>query len=138
MSALEAATASGFQNIGSDLIYGVPGQEMNAWTRTLKTALSFHLPHLSCYQLTIEPGTPLGTSLRRKEFVVPTEDQQYEFFMLTADTLEQSGYIHYEVSNFATSLSLTSRHNQKYWDHTPYVTWAQPPIRSGKESAGGT
>jgi len=121
LSALEAATVSGFQNTGIDLIYGVPGQEMDAWMQTLKTALSFHLPHLSCYQLTIEPGTPLGASLRREEFVAPTEDRQYEFFMLTADTLEQSGYIHYEVSNFAASLSLTSRHNQKYWDHTPYL-----------------
>jgi oxygen-independent coproporphyrinogen-3 oxidase len=121
LSAIETAMASGFQNTGIDLIYGVPGQEMDVWDHTLKTAVSFHLPHLSCYQLTIEPGTPLGASLRHKKFVAPTEDRQYEFFMKTADTLEQAGYIHYEVSNFAASLPLTSRHNQKYWDHTAYL-----------------
>jgi oxygen-independent coproporphyrinogen-3 oxidase len=49
------------------------------------------------------------------------ERSQYDFFMNTAEFLENSGYLHYEVSNFARGIEYFSRHNQKYWDHTPYL-----------------
>ena len=52
---------------------------------------------------------------------MPGEDLQYEFFMKTSQFLVDAGYIHYEVSNFARNMSLASRHNQKYWNHTPYL-----------------
>jgi oxygen-independent coproporphyrinogen-3 oxidase len=121
MSALEASRAAGFHNIGLDLIYGVPGQSIDSWLDTLKQAVAFSPEHLSCYQLTLEPKTPLGKRYQAGEFSIPGEELQYEFFMKTSQFLEGAGYIHYEVSNFARGTELASRHNQKYWDHSPYL-----------------
>jgi len=121
IDAIEAARSAGFANIGLDLIYGIPGQGMEAWMGTLRRALSFAPAHLSCYQLTVEPETPLGISFRQGAFPLPDEILQYDFFIKTAEMLEDAGYVHYEVSNFARDMTLASRHNQKYWDHTPYL-----------------
>jgi len=120
-SAIEDARKAGFGNMGLDLIYGVPGQEMASWLNTLNRALSFRPEHLSCYQLTVEEKTPLGRRYARGECTVPGEELQYQFFMKTSEILENAGYIHYEVSNFARGMTYASRHNQKYWDHTPYL-----------------
>jgi oxygen-independent coproporphyrinogen-3 oxidase len=117
----EASREAGFENVGIDLIYGVPGQTMDPWLKTLEQALRFIPEHLSCYQLTVEERTPLGRRCKAGEVTPPGEDLQYEFFMKTSEFLEDAGYIHYEVSNFAKGLRFTSRHNQKYWDHTPYL-----------------
>lgn len=118
---MEAAREAGFKNIGMDLIYGVPGQAIESWLNTLRQALVFSPEHLSCYQLTLEPHTPLERRCRSGEFSVPGEELQYEFFIKTSQFLETSGYIHYEVSNFAKGSNYTSKHNQKYWDHSPYL-----------------
>lgn len=118
---LEAAREAGFENIGMDLIYGAPGQEVDSWLHTLKQALVFGPEHLSCYQLTLEPETPLGKRRLLGEFSVPEEALQYEFFIKTSEFLEDAGYLHYEVSNFAKRIEYVSRHNSKYWDHSPYL-----------------
>jgi len=121
ISAIDNVRKAGFDNIGLDLIYGVPGQNLESWLKTLHTALSFDPEHLSCYQLTIEPSTPLGAKYRAGEVESPDEDILCEFFMKTSLLLEESGYTHYEVSNFAKGPEYMSRHNRKYWDHTPYL-----------------
>jgi len=121
VSAVEASRKAGFRNIGLDLIYGVPGQEMASWLDTLKQAVAFSPEHLSCYQLTLEAKTPLGRRYQAGEFSIPGEELQYQFFMKTSEFLKEAGYIHYEVSNFARGAEYTSRHNQKYWDHSPYL-----------------
>lgn len=116
---MKAARKAGFENIGIDLLYGVPGQDMTSWCDTLWQALSYELAHLSCYQLTIEAGTPLGLRYERGEIFLPNEELQHAFFIKTSEILEDAGYVHYEVSNFAKDMSLASQHNQKYWNHTP-------------------
>ena len=121
ISAIEASREAGFYNIGLDLIYGVPGQGIESWLDTLTKALVFSPEHLSCYQLTLEAKTPLGIKCQAGEFYVPGEELQYEFFMKTSEFLRDAGYIHYEVSNFARGIEHTSRHNQKYWDHSPFL-----------------
>ena len=121
ISAVEASRKAGFGNIGLDLIYGVPEQDMESWLDTLKQAVAFSPEHISCYQLTLESKTPLGVRCQAGEFSLPGEELQYEFFMKTSEFLEDAGYIHYEVSNFALGTKYTSRHNQKYWDHSPYL-----------------
>jgi len=121
ISAIENARRAGFGNVGLDLIYGVPGQDLRSWLETLRRALSFTPEHLSCYQLTLEPSTPLGLRYRSGEIVPPDDDLLYEFFMETSEVLEEAGYVHYEVSNFARGEDYLSRHNCKYWDHTPYL-----------------
>jgi oxygen-independent coproporphyrinogen-3 oxidase len=121
ISAVEASRKAGFHNMGLDLIYGIPGQDMDSWLDTLKQAVVFSPEHLSCYQLTLEAKTPLGIRFQAGEFSIPGEESQYEFFIKTSQFLEDAGYIHYEVSNFAKGKEHTSRHNQKYWDHSPFL-----------------
>lgn len=118
---LEDAAASGFDNLGLDLIYGLPGQEYRQWQASLVQALAFEPAHVSCYELELKPRTPLGRRYEQGEFPVRTEASLRDFFMKTSEFLEGSGYIHYEVSNFARGKGRASRHNRKYWDHTPYL-----------------
>jgi oxygen-independent coproporphyrinogen-3 oxidase len=119
--AIERSRGAGFHNLGLDLIYGIPGQGIESWLESLARAVDFAPEHLSCYQLSIEKNTPLKRELERGKFSIPGEDLQYDFFIRTAEFLENSGYLHYEVSNFAKGIKYLSRHNQKYWDHTPYL-----------------
>ena len=121
ISAVETSRKSGFHNLGLDLIYGVPAQDIESWLNTLKHAVAFSPEHISCYQLTLEAKTPLGIRHQAGEFSIPGEELQYEFFMMTSEFLEDAGYIHYEVSNFAREKKYASRHNQKYWDHSPFL-----------------
>jgi len=120
-SAVEAPRRAGFDNIGVDLIYGVPGQDIDSWLNTLTQAIALSPEHISCYQLTLEPKTPLGRRYLAGELILPGEELQYQFFMKTSEFLEDAGYIHYEVSNFAKKEEYASRHNQKYWDHSPLL-----------------
>jgi oxygen-independent coproporphyrinogen-3 oxidase len=121
MSSVGDSRKAGFHNIGLDLIYCVPGQDIGSWLATLKQAVAFSPEHLSCYQLTLEAKTPLGIRAEAGEFSIPGEELQHEFFIKTSQFLEGAGYLHYEVSNFARGKGHTSRHNQKYWDHSPYL-----------------
>jgi putative oxygen-independent coproporphyrinogen III oxidase len=133
-AAIELILAAGFTNLGLDLMYGLPGQTIAAWLKTLETALSFNPEHLSCYQLTIEAGgtpalrTPMARRVARGEISLPDEETQREFFLLTANFLTARGYLHYEVANFARQgpqagslCSHSCRHNLKYWTRTPYL-----------------
>lgn len=110
---------AGFENIGIDLIYGLQGQTVEAWLKTLEKALELKPEHISCYQLTIE-GKTVFKALKKKGKLcdLPEEDAE-SFFIKTSDLLEAGGYIHYEVSNFASGPEYRSRHNIKYWNRTP-------------------
>ena len=119
--ALSLIRAAGFTNLGLDLIYGLPGQSLDAWTNTLKTALSFAPEHLSCYQLTLTPETPMGRLAAAGQLFLPDEETQRQFFLLTANFLTAHGYLHYEVANFAREEIYVCRHNLKYWTRTPYL-----------------
>ncbi|MBP1713372.1 MAG: coproporphyrinogen oxidase [Deltaproteobacteria bacterium] len=119
--AIKYARQSGFKNLGLDLIYGTPHQEIDSWMETLGTAVTYSPEHLSCYELTIEENTPFALKVQKGMFALPDEETQREFFIRTSEFLEARGYIHYEVSNFARGEAYLSRHNQKYWDHTPYL-----------------
>ena len=118
---IEHARRSGFMNLGIDLIYGIPRQDIDSWLETLETAVTSSPEHLSCYELTIEGNTPFALEVQKGNFPLPGEETQREFFIRTSEFLEAKGYIQYEVSNFARGEEYLSRHNQKYWDHTPYL-----------------
>ena len=119
--ALDRLRAAGFQNIGVDLMYGIPGLGMKQWRRTLSRALAFDPEHISCYQLTVEKKTPFARLRDRGEMEPMKEPEAVRFFIETARFLEARGYIHYEVSNFARGEAFISRHNRKYWHHVPYL-----------------
>jgi oxygen-independent coproporphyrinogen III oxidase len=87
----------------------------------LEAAVSLQPDHISCYQLTIHEGTPFGFRLERGKLAEAPEETQAELFLLTHSFLRDAGWPGYEVSNFARSPEHQSRHNRKYWDHTPYL-----------------
>lgn len=118
---VELAREAGFDTVAFDLIYGLPGQTVEDWRRTLETAVALEPDHLSCYQLTIHEGTPFGFRLARGKITEAPEEAQADLFLLTHTFLRDAGLPGYEVSNFARSPEHRSRHNQKYWDHTPYL-----------------
>jgi oxygen-independent coproporphyrinogen III oxidase len=119
--ALAALRSAGFDNIGMDLIYGLKDQSIRGWMETLEKAVSYMPEHLSCYQLSIEAGTVFG-GMKEKGFIVPLEEEnERSFFTATSEFLEDNGYIHYEISNFARKRAYYSRHNSKYWHHVPYL-----------------
>ncbi|MBW2359215.1 MAG: coproporphyrinogen III oxidase family protein, partial [Deltaproteobacteria bacterium] len=120
-TALMDLRSSGFENIGVDLIYGFEGQSLKGWIKTLKQAIEFEPEHLSCYQLSIEKRTPFARLYKKGMLAPLSEEKQSAFFLTTSKFLEEHGYIHYEISNFAKNDSLVSRHNSKYWHHVPYL-----------------
>jgi oxygen-independent coproporphyrinogen-3 oxidase len=125
--ALAAARRSGFQSLGLDLMYGLPGQSRPEWLADLESALAFRPEHLSCYMLTVEPGTPLADARRSGRFRPAAEADVAGLFLTTAEFLTGRGFRHYEVSNFGRcaaggcSAAFVSRHNSKYWTHAPYL-----------------
>jgi putative oxygen-independent coproporphyrinogen III oxidase len=121
LQALSFCRTAGFDHLGIDLMYGLPGQTLEAWQESLDTALSFRPEHLSCYQLTVEEGTPLAHRQAEGEFQALPEETARTFFLFTSKFLEDRGYLHYEISNFAWGPAHKSRHNCKYWNHTPYL-----------------
>jgi len=119
--ALEWIRASGFVNVGIDLMYGFPGQTESGWVQTMKRALDFRPEHLSCYQMTIEKRTPFGKMLAEGRIKSLGEEKERSFFLISSRFLEENGYIHYEISNYAKDLGHYSRHNHKYWNHCTYL-----------------
>lgn len=119
--ALRLIRDAGFPEFGIDLIYGLPGQTVKAWERTIQKALSFGPVHISCYQLTIEGDTPFSLLAAQGALKLPDDGRQAELFLAASTLLSGEGFIHYEVSNFALGMDHLSRHNVKYWQHTPYL-----------------
>ncbi|MGA9262349.1 MAG: radical SAM family heme chaperone HemW [Desulfobacterales bacterium] len=113
--------AAGFDNIGIDLIYGIPGQTPASWKIDLVRALDCNLSHLSCYSLTFEPGTPLEGDLKRGKFTAADEDRVAELYLQALEVLGRGGFEQYETANFARSRGRRSRHNCKYWSFSPYL-----------------
>ncbi len=119
--AQEWARAAGFTDLGLDLMYGLPGQNAAAWAENLKEALKYRPEHLSCYQLTLEEGTPLQVRAAAGEVGLLEKEALRRLFLFTSWFLAERGFIHYEVSNFARGEARRSRHNSKYWRHVPYL-----------------
>jgi oxygen-independent coproporphyrinogen III oxidase len=108
-----------FPNITIDLIYGTPQLTNNKWKQNVEKALSLNIPHISCYALTVEPKTPLDKMIRQQQSPEIDTDKQSEQFLLLMQWLEEAGYEHYEISNFAKP-GLRSRHNSSYWKGKNY------------------
>jgi len=120
-AAVETALAAGFDTVSIDLIFGLRGQTAEDWQLQLATAVSLEPQHLSCYQLTIHAGTRFGVQAKHGQLPELPEDDQATLFELAHRFLADAGWPAYEVSNFARAPLHQSRHNRKYWDHTPYL-----------------
>jgi oxygen-independent coproporphyrinogen-3 oxidase len=135
--AAETARDAGFDEIGIDLIYGLPKQTPAMLEQRLRLAVEACRPtHVSCYQLTYHEGTPLGRELRAGRYRRFTQEEEHELFVTLHRTLADLGYPAYEVSNFSRNDEHRSRHNSRYWRHVPYIGLGPsahsflPPVRS--------
>jgi oxygen-independent coproporphyrinogen-3 oxidase len=109
-----------FDNITIDLIYGTPTLPDDKWQHNVQQAIALGITHLSCYALTVEPGTALASMItKHKTTDVNTEDQARQFLLLM-NWMQAAGYEHYEISNFALP-GMRSRHNSSYWQGASYL-----------------
>lgn len=109
-----------FENITIDLIYGTPALTDERWKENVDMALALGIPHLSCYALTVEPKTPLHKLIQQQKSADVDPDRQSAQFLLLMKWMQDAGYEHYEISNFARP-GWRSRHNSSYWLGEKYI-----------------
>jgi oxygen-independent coproporphyrinogen-3 oxidase len=109
-----------FDNLTIDLIYGIPTLGMKRWKKNLETFMSFGLKHLSAYALTVEPQTALYRFIEKGKIKAPEEESSIAHFSFLLEFMEDMGFVHYEISNFAKDGKI-SRHNCLYWTGQHYL-----------------
>jgi oxygen-independent coproporphyrinogen-3 oxidase len=109
-----------FDNISLDLIYGIPGMSNEKWKQNIETALSFGVPHISSYALTVEPKTALKKLIQTGKIAKPNDELAQEHFAILVETLEANDFIHYELSNFGKA-NYFSKNNSAYWLGKKYL-----------------
>jgi oxygen-independent coproporphyrinogen-3 oxidase len=120
VTAVARARAAGFTNINLDVMYGLPGQHLESWQRTLAHCLALTPTHLSCYALTVEVETRLAANIQRQRSPEPDEGLQIEMDEAAQRILGEAGYEQYEVSNYAKP-GYACRHNLLYWTNGEYL-----------------
>jgi oxygen-independent coproporphyrinogen-3 oxidase len=111
--------AAGFSNINVDLMFGLPGQTVEQWRATLEKTIALRPEHVSTYCLTYEEDTEFFLRHSRGEYREDS-DADVEFFEMTMSILEEAGYEHYEISNYARP-GFSSAHNRSYWSGEDYL-----------------
>ena len=119
--AISESRQCGFDNLSIDLIFAIPGQKISDWQFSLETAVDCQPQHLSVYNLTYEPGTSFSERRRQGTLRALSDSAESRQFKHARSFLEKTGYQAYEISNYARSEALVSRHNYKYWRHVPYL-----------------
>ena len=109
-----------FDNISLDLIYGIPGLTDEMWRQNIETALSFGIPHISSYALTVEPKTALKKLIDTGKIAEPQDEAASNHFMILVEMLQKNGFIHYELSNFGKE-NYFSKNNSAYWLGKKYI-----------------
>ena len=120
LDAIDALGREGMNNWSLDLIYALPGQSLEGWMDTLRQALTFRPPHLSCYALSFEPGTELHEALAAGDTAEMPDDRQRRCYDAACEVIASAGLEHYELSNFARP-GKRCRHNLTYWRNEPYL-----------------
>jgi oxygen-independent coproporphyrinogen-3 oxidase len=125
VEAIRYSQNAGIGRVNVDLIYGIPGQSMDGWMKSLAAVCALPIDHLSLYSLTIEPGTPLFQLVAQGKVQPADDDMAADMFEYAIDSLAQAGWQHYEISNWArkqeNGIWSTSRHNLQYWQNLPYL-----------------
>ncbi|MBX5490365.1 MAG: radical SAM family heme chaperone HemW [Chloroflexi bacterium] len=120
VAAVAAVRAAGFDDLSLDLMYGLPGQSLAQWERTVDAALALEPTHLSAYLLTLEPWTPMGQAVARGELTLPDDETVAAQYALLGERLAAAGFVQYEISNWARP-GWAGRHNLGYWRGEPYL-----------------
>jgi len=142
VEAVRLARGAGFDNVSIDLIYSLPGQTPDRWMYTLERGLALDPQHISAYSLIVEDNTPLARMVRARQVSPNPVEAEAALFELTMRILEENGFEHYEVSNYAKP-GARSRHNYSYWSHVNYLGfgpsahsfWRSDDGRSGERWA---
>lgn len=119
-NAVSWARRAGFENIGIDLIYGLPNQTLEQWQQDVEQALFLHTEHISLYCLSVEPGTAWGELAQAGKLCGIDDDLSADMLEFTIRRLTEAGFHHYEISNFARP-GYESRHNCCYWQRDNYL-----------------
>lgn len=117
--AVEWINQAGFENWSLDLISGLPHQTITQWQESLEKAIALQPKHLSCYDLVLEDSTVFGKKYAEGNYPLPPDDLAAQMYCLASQTLQQAGYTHYEISNYALE-GYQCRHNQVYWHNQYY------------------
>jgi oxygen-independent coproporphyrinogen III oxidase len=117
--AIDDARGAGFDNISADLMYGIPGQSLDSWRQNLEQILSLRPEHLSCYQLSIDEGTPFGLLHTSGNLQLADEEEIEGMDLLTVELCRTAGLNQYEIANFAVP-GRECRHNINYWRNGGY------------------
>ena len=118
VNAFQRIRKKGFKNVSVDLMYGLPGQSLESWEKTLKNVLRLQPEHISCYGLKVEEGTPLYEY--QDCCNLADDDTQADMYLSAIEILRDHGYRQYEISNFCRKGNV-SRHNLKYWNGGEYL-----------------
>lgn len=118
--AVQRCKEAGYANLSIDLIYGLPGQTLEAWERDVRSALSLGVTHLSAYALSYEEGTPLWHMLAEGQVTEADEELSLAMYHRLIELTAEAGWQHYEISNFCLP-GYHSRHNSSYWSGLPYL-----------------
>jgi putative oxygen-independent coproporphyrinogen III oxidase len=128
------ARRAGFEQVSLDLIYGTPGESLDDWSQSLRTALACEPDHLSAYALIVEEGTALARHVRRGQVAMPDDDDLADKYLAADAVLESAGFRWYEVSNWARDDDAACRHNLLYWTGADW--WGVGP--GAHSHVGGT
>ncbi|WP_306349853.1 radical SAM family heme chaperone HemW [Flavobacterium sp. '19STA2R22 D10 B1'] len=109
-----------FDNVSIDLIYGISGMTNERWKENVEKALSFAIPHISSYALTVEPQTALSKFIQKGIVSAPKDEVAEAHFAILVEMLEANGFIHYELSNFGKE-QYFSKNNSAYWLGKKYL-----------------
>ncbi|WP_430399949.1 radical SAM family heme chaperone HemW [Flavobacterium sp.] len=109
-----------FDNISLDLIYGIPGSSNEKWKQNIDKALSFGINHISSYALTVEPKTALDKFIKKGIIKQPDDEVAQKQFHILVETLQEIGFVHYELSNFGKP-DYFSKNNSSYWLGKKYI-----------------
>lgn len=120
LEALRLIQEVGFKNITADLIYGIPNISDEQWRSDILTLTKDKIPHISAYSLTVEENTALAYFVKKGTSPPILEEQANRQFNILIDTLEELGYEHYEISNFALP-GMEAKHNSSYWLDRHYI-----------------
>ena len=110
----------GFNNINVDLMIGLPNQTMLNVEKSLEKVIDLNPEHISVYSLIVEEGTPIERKISCGELILPNEELERKEYWLVKKELEEAGYNHYEISNFAKE-NLESKHNLNCWNQKEYL-----------------
>ncbi len=122
IACIDLIKAAGFTNFSVDLIYGSPILSDDDWKKNVAIVIEKNIPHISCYALTVEPKTALDKMITQHKKENVDAEKQARQFLLLMDWMQEAGYEHYEISNFAKP-GLRSKHNSSYWSGEKYYAF---------------